>query len=371
MPSDYSTNPISIGKVFVHPIWFDSLGAKSSCILIETPDIKLLVDPGVAEMQPSYPLPPAEKYRLYCTALGNIKSAAQTADTIFISHYHYDHHTLPGDVAGLYSQKQLWTKNPNLWINRSQWERARLFFNQLYRSVYKKDLNLCTPEKIKIDDPMNSLPLAQRRDYGDYRKRKKELLKKGKRWFNNLVKLWTTQSWVPEFDTRDYEIKFVDNTSFKIGSTKIKFTHPFFHGLEYDRVGWVIALVVEYKKIKILYSSDLQGPIIEDYAAWIISENPNVLVLDGPTTYLLGYMLNLINLRRTIENVCNIIRNTKAEVIIYDHHLLRDKLYKERMAEVYHVATRNKKKLITCAEWFSEEPLILKQTKKNILPQKT
>lgn len=45
-----AAKPITIGKINVHLVWFDSMGAKSSCLLIETPDVKILVDPGAAEM---------------------------------------------------------------------------------------------------------------------------------------------------------------------------------------------------------------------------------------------------------------------------------------------------------------------------------
>ena len=37
------------------PVWFDSLGAKSSCVWIRTSDISIIIDPGIAVMQPSYP----------------------------------------------------------------------------------------------------------------------------------------------------------------------------------------------------------------------------------------------------------------------------------------------------------------------------
>ena len=37
------------------PVWFDSFGAKSSCVKIETPDVSIVIDPGVAIMQPSFP----------------------------------------------------------------------------------------------------------------------------------------------------------------------------------------------------------------------------------------------------------------------------------------------------------------------------
>ncbi|MFQ6618768.1 MAG: MBL fold metallo-hydrolase [Fidelibacterota bacterium] len=357
--------PIISGKIKVHLIWFDSMGAKASCILVETPDVKILIDPGTAEMQPGFPLSAEEKWQLRKKAFIAIKRAARRADTIFISHYHYDHHTLPEEAGQIYRNKKLWVKDPNRWINHSQWDRARLFLSQLYESSENRNFEeaLYTPGKFRISDPLKNLPVASGKNYGDYQERKNELLKKGRKWFDNLVALWKKGPWVKPFTAGGSRVCFVDGKSFTVGTTKIRFTHPFFHGIEYDRIGWVIGFVLEYKKAKVLYTSDLQGPIIEDYADWIIREDPDVLVMDGPTTYLFGFMLNRINLNRVIENVCRILKNINPEVIIYDHHLPRDIRYRERVDEIYRTAKEKNINLITAAEWFGQEPLILKLAK--------
>lgn len=41
-------------NVLFKPIWFDSIGAKSSSTLIKT-DIKIVIDPGIAIMHQSFP----------------------------------------------------------------------------------------------------------------------------------------------------------------------------------------------------------------------------------------------------------------------------------------------------------------------------
>ncbi|RLG02280.1 MAG: MBL fold metallo-hydrolase, partial [Thaumarchaeota archaeon] len=105
--------------------------------------------------------------------------------------------------------------------------------------------------------------------------------------------------------------------------------------------------------------SDLEGPVIEDQAQRIIEEDPNILIVDGPSTYLIPYMLNLINLRRAIENMCKIIKSVNSELIIYDHHLPREPKYRERVKEVYETAENEKKKVITTAEYLGKEPAVL------------
>jgi len=345
-----------------HLLWFDSLGAKSSSFLVETPDLRLLVDPGVAVMQPTYPLPDEEKEKLAEEAFQRIEEAAARAGLVFISHYHYDHHTLPSGAKGLYEGKRLWVKDPNQWINGSQWKRSRLFLEELYllfREGNPEDL-LGPPQQMEYPDPLVALPLVKGKKWGDYQQRKEELLEKGRKWFKNQSKKWRESLWVKEFATGGTEVRFADGQSFTKGRTRVKFTPPLFHGIEFARLGWIVGLVVEYDGHKLLYTSDLQGPQVEDYAQWIIEENPELLIVDGPTTYLLGYMLNQINLRRAIDNMCRIIRESSTKLIIYDHHNLREARYRERLKDVYRTAESQGKSLLTAAEWFGQKPLILR-----------
>jgi len=347
----YQQKPIQVGEIKVELIWFDSMGAKSSSLLIHTPDAKIFVDPGVAVMQPSYPLSDQDKLKLKNNAFKIICKKVREAEYVFISHYHYDHLTLPSEKEDIYRGKTLWIKDPNQWINHSQWERAREFLYELHQTFIGKNLDdtLIDPLQRSFDDPKANLNFACMKDYADYQKKREELLVKGQKWFERTSRIWSENPWIKEFKNKKLKVLFADDKEFEIGKTKVRVTPPLFHGIEYDRVGWVIA--------------DLQGPSIEDYAEWIIDENPDLLILDGPATYLFGYMVNRINLQRAIDNAVNIIKTIKAKLIIYDHHLLRDHLYKERMAAVYKEAKKNKKKLITAAEWLGKEPLILKLSK--------
>lgn len=47
---EIKNHPIVIGEVKIYLVWFDSYGAKSSCVFIETPDLNLLVDPGASAL---------------------------------------------------------------------------------------------------------------------------------------------------------------------------------------------------------------------------------------------------------------------------------------------------------------------------------
>lgn len=341
------------------PIFFDSLGAKSSCTLIKTPEVKILIDPGIAAMQPSFPA--SLKKKIYWAELGKrkIKKASKDVDVIIISHYHYDHF-FPNDLS-IYSRKKLFLKNPNEYINYSQRKRAEVFLQKIcqkFGGVELKDI-LQEGKIRKYSNPLNDLPLSRQKNFQAYQKRRKELLKKGQIWFNNLAKNWNSWPKIPELNFPKLKIKFPESQEFKFGKTTLRFSKPLFHGIEYSRVGWVFSTQIEYEKEKILYSSDLSGPIIEDYAEWIIKENPDILILDGPPTYLIPYILNLINFKRALKNICKIIEETNSELIILDHHLPRDQKYKKKLKEVYKTAKKERKKVMTAAEFLGKEPVVL------------
>lgn len=266
-------------------IWFDSMGAKSSCVLVKT-DHNILLEPGVAEMQPSFPASDSQKKIWYDWAYREIKSAAKLAHAVVISHYHYDHF-IDFDPQ-VYSNKLVVAKDPNQYINYSQRNRAEHFFGNVYSHFGGTSLeeNLGEPEEKEKEykDPMEELEIASSKDFGDYQQRRNELLDRGRKQFFDHAKKWQEYKKIPEIGFDNVQLKFGDSQKMRLGKTTLRFTEPLFHGIEFSRVGWVFSTVVEYKGEKLIHSSDLNGPMVEDYAQWIIDENPQVLILDGPMT---------------------------------------------------------------------------------------
>jgi len=340
-------------------VWFDSFGAKSSATLVKTEDVSVLIDPGVAVMQPSFPASLTEKVRWKEKGKREIKSAAKKADVIVISHYHWDHF-LPQDVE-TYKNKIVLAKNPNQYINDSQRQRALDFYSKILEHLQDQELNdtLEEPKAKWFRDPFKDLKEARRKNFGGYNKRRQELLDKGRNWFEKRAEKWARSKWIPEMKLEKCEVRFAEGKSYEFGKTKIKFTEPLFHGIEYSRVGWVYSTIIERGNEKLLHSSDLNGPIIEDYASLIIKENPDYLILDGPMTYMLGYTLNLTNFRRVLENAKRIVEEVDFKVMIWDHHLPREKKFRERTREVWTLARKLKKNLLTAREFqFGKKPVI-------------
>ncbi len=341
------------------PIWADSLGAKSTCTLVETPEVNILIDPGVAVMQPSFPASWLKKSYWKARAWLSIKRASQKADVVVISHYHYDHFT--DFDKGIYDGKTLLVKDPNEYINDSQRERAEDFLDTICRSFGDVGLGefLEEREEKEYGDPMDELPHARDKDFGDYNSRREELIEKWRESYWDRVENWKSAKWIPELEFEDVEVRFPEEQELEFGETKLRFTSPLFHGIELSKTGWVFPTVIERGGKKFIHTSDLQGPTVEDYADWIIEEDPDILYLDGPATYLLGFMLNKTNLNRSVENAARIVENIDSELILYDHHLTREKKFRERTEKVWETAEENQKKVLTVAEYQDKSPVVL------------
>jgi hypothetical protein len=338
------------------PVFFDSLGAKCSCVLVETRDANILIDPGAAELQPGYPLPPETKQQRLCEARRAIGAAAKKAHVVVLTHYHYDHHTKFGtrwlNARELYLGKRVLAKNPNQYINRSQRARAELVWHELCAQFgYTLDEFLEGPLPRQFEDLVESLELSREKDFGDYSERREQLLARGARAFRKLCGFWNAKPLIKELRFENTSVEWADGRTVELGATKLRFSEPRYHGIEYDQIGWVFSVIIECGGKKLLHSSDLQGPMVEDYAEALIRENPDVLVLDGPPTYLLGFMLNRINLRRAVDNICRILDNIDAETVLWDHHLPRDVRYRARVAHAYEHAQKIGKRLVTVAEF--------------------
>jgi hypothetical protein len=229
--------------------------------------------------------------------------------------------------------------------------------------VNKTDLKHSPPGQKQYKDPVECLPIAFSRDHGNYLEQREELISNWKKRFLKMRERWSSGRWVEPVSS---SMHFSDGTGFEVGGTSVRFSRPLFHGIEYSAMGWVIATIIEYGGKKLIHTSDLQGPNIEDHAQWIIDEHPNILILDGPATYLFGHLLNKTNLDRAINNLIRIIRESAPDLIIYDHHLLRDPLYRERTAKVWETADDMHVRIMTAAEYNGLVPVVLRPLDGNV-----
>ncbi len=120
----------------------------------------------------------------------------------------------------------------------------------------------------------------------------------------------------------EYEIG--DGKDFKIKNTKITFSKPLPHG---NTPATVISTVIEENGFKMLYSSDISGPIFKNQTDFIISKKPDILILDGPPLYIDRRLK-----RPFLDNIFKILEDCPN--IIIDHHIAREENFRNTLDEI-------------------------------------
>ena len=157
-----------------------------------------------------------------------------------------------------------------------------------------------------------------------------------------------------------YDLKFVDGKEFEFGKVKVKFSPAFPHGPPGIRLGFVVMCAIDDGERRLLFSSDVQGPVSDEARDWIVGMKPSLVIMDGPPTYFLGYKFSVENMEKAKENMLIILEKTGCEMIL-EHHLLRDLKYRERMSEVYETG-----KVKTAAEYLGKENNLLEMHRKEL-----
>jgi predicted metallo-beta-lactamase superfamily hydrolase len=282
------------------PIGFESFGVRSMCTFIETPDVRILIDAGVALGPRFGKLPHPKEYLARDECRAKIREFAERANVIVVSHYHNDHHT------------------PNytetVWLGSSPEEAE-----QIYRD-----------KTVLVKDIRNSINFSQRR------------------------RGWMFQNFVKRIGGK---CEVADGKAFEYGATKIRISQPVPHGSEQSELGWVIMTTVDSQDQKFMHASDVQGPMSKQATQFILKTNPDTLVLGGPPVYLEGVKLDSVAIRKGVESAAKIVG--KIRTVILDHHLLRSADWKDRARLVYEVGESAGHAVMTGAEYAGEHIRLL------------
>ncbi len=201
------------------------------------------------------------------------------------------------------------------------------------------DIDFYKDKKLIVKDPVKNINESQR-------KRGSELMK---------------------YITGEIEgIGYGDDHVFIIGSeTVIWMSEAMWHGKKDTKLGYVLMLEVTDNDKRFLYTSDLNGVYLREHAEAIIERRPDILVMDGFPSYLLGYVTSHKDLKKALENMILILEKTNCEKYILDHHLLRDYRFREIYYEVYKRARELGKNVQTAAEELGKKPMVLDGYEKN------
>jgi len=151
---------------------------------------------------------------------------------------------------------------------------------------------------------------------------KKDVFLKHPREFINENQKERAATFLSRIEGHVKTVNIADGKSFNFGNTRIIFSPPIFHGLS-AQLGYIIQVFIEESE-KFIFTSDVQGPLNDDGLNFIIEKCPNLLLIDGPATYLLGSHYKKHDINLSIENLEKIIDQTPLSNLIIDHHLLRD-----------------------------------------------
>ena len=161
------------------------------------------------------------------------------------------------------------------------------------------------------------------------------------------------------------KIEISDGNTFLLGKTRIAFSKAVCHGTN-PRLGYVTEVSIKSNNEKFLHTSDVEGPSLEEQIKFILEEKPDVLFVDGPMTYMLGYRYSFKSLEISNNNLVKAMREAGLQTLVLDHHFLRDLKYKTRIKPVYEAAEKYDVKVLTAAEFCGRKIEMLEALRKEL-----
>ncbi len=295
----------------ITPVAFESLGVRSMSTFVETPDVKILIDPGVALGLRLRLLPHPEEYEALRNSRQILRKYARMADILTVSHYHHDHFTP--------------SFTDTTWLASSQREAENL-----YRG-----------KTLMVKDVRSSVNVSQRR------------------------RGWIFQSFCRKIES---QVIVADAREFQYGDTKVRFSTPLPHGEDASEQGWVLATIVELPREKLVHASDIQGPMSDRALRFILDERPTAVIVGGPPSYLSGLRVSEDSIKKGLENLAVIAR--EIPLVIVDHHLLRDQGSLGTLSELSAVVKSSGHEVMTAAEHLGKPPRLLEANRKELYRDK-
>jgi hypothetical protein len=278
-----------VGDVEILPLAAETMGVRSLCTVVVTPDLRILFDPS-AGLAKRYGLEPHPlEYKALQSCLERIFVEARKADVLSISHYHYDH-VRPGFTNFRYNFS-------------SREELQRMFENRLV---------------LAKDNRENINPSQRRRGY----------------YFEKDVEDVVTA------------IKWSDGKRFRFEDTMLTYSPALSHGPKSSPLGYVVATCVEYGSIRIVFAPDVQGPVEQETTDVLLSMNPDLMIVGGPPIYL--HVFTDEHRAAARASLCRLA--AVVPILAVDHHLQRFPSWRRWLSPVYGSARENGNQVTTLAE---------------------
>jgi len=300
---------LTLKKIRVAPLAAESLGVRSMCTYVETPDVRILLDAGVSLCPNRFGLPPhPREFSAIIERRKKIACVAEEADIVTISHYHYDHHT---------PSFQDWLVN---------WTEADVTAQQIYQD-----------KNVLAKNPLEHINYSQRERGWMFGKTAGKYAKK---------------------------IENADGRVFTFGETRVQFSEPVFHGPENSEMGWVLMSSIAFQGEKFLFAPDVQGPMSKRPLDIILEQKPQLLMIGGPPLYLYHLKVDENQLQSGLKNLAEIVK--KVPHVILEHHILREENWQEKATQVLYETYTKGSVIQTAAEFLGTKNALLEAQRKRL-----
>ncbi len=299
----------ALNKIKVTPLAAESFGVRSMCTIVETPDVAVLLDAGVSLAPYRFSLPPHPiEFQTINKLRARIAQAADKAQVVTISHYHFDHHT---------PSFEDWVVN---------WTQERETARQIYQG-----------KTVLMKHPKENINASQRQ------------------------RAWMFQK---TGGKHAKTLEAADGRTFCFGESCLRFSEAVVHGSEDSVLGWVVMALVEFGEERFMFAPDVQGPMAQKTQSIILEAKPTVLMLGGPPFYLGGFRVAEAQLKQGLNNLERIVE--AVPVTILEHHALRDENWQNWTRQVYAKATEVGHAILSAAEFAGQSNVFLESKRKQL-----
>ena len=262
---------VRILDVDLKPLAGESLGTRSMAVAIQGQSTQILCDPGVDLAPNRFNLPPHSLERKRRSEhRQNILAVMQELPVVgfWISHYHFDH--FPKINEAVQVERNLHHFEPDL----RQFSRAPFL----------------------LKHPTTDINQNQRR---------------------------RARKFTRALNTLDIPFRANENLSVQMAEFQITGSPPLPHG-HHSPMGHVVACSLIHKDTKLCFTGDVMGIPLEIHVTWLINEQPDILILDGPMKPQLDQFK--INIKQVADQ-------TELKYLVIEHHLLRSGNWQDLIAD--------------------------------------
>ena len=159
--------------------------------------------------------------------------------------------------------------------------------------------------------------------------------------------------------------EIADSKEMRIQGCKISFSPPVNHGND-SKLGFVLEVLVMEGGEKVVHSSDVEGFVNEDQLKFVLRHKPDVLICDGPMTYMLGSRFSEEDLEKSLANLIKIVKKGFLSDLIIDHHAARDLEWRSRISPLLREGDGAGVRVISAAGYMGMKEELLEARRKEL-----